>query len=59
MCIRDRDMAHLGPGGLLCNQVVVRGEVSLEGSFVVLDAVVHQGTGALALAVQDVYKRQV
>ena len=46
------DMAHLGPGGLLCNQVVVRGEVSLEGSFVVFDAVVHQGTGALALAVQ-------
>ena len=45
-------MAHLGPGGLLCNQVVVRGEVSLEGSFVVFDAVVHQGTGALALAVQ-------
>ena len=55
------DMAHLGPGGLLCNQVVVRGEVSLEGSFVVFDAVVHQGTGALALAVQtdDAFQRVI
>ena len=45
-------MAHLGPRGFLGDQVVVRGEVSLEGCFVILHAVIHQGAGALALAVQ-------
>ena len=45
-------MAHLCAGGFLGDQIVVRGEVGLEGSFVVVYAVVHQGAGALALAVQ-------
>ena len=34
------------------DQVVIRGEVGLEGGFVIVYAVVHQGTGALALTVQ-------
>ena len=46
------DMADLCPRGLLSDQRVIRGEVGLEGGFVVPDAVVHQGSGALALAVQ-------
>lgn len=45
-------MAHLCAGGFFGDQVVVRGEVGLEGGFVVVYAVVHQGAGALALAVQ-------
>ena len=46
------DMADLCPRGLLSDQRVIRGEVGLEGDFIVPDAVVHQGAGALALAVQ-------
>ena len=46
------DMADLGPGSLLRDEVIVRGKIGLEGSFVVLDAVIHQGTGTFALAVQ-------
>ena len=45
-------MAYLCTRGFLGDQVVVRGEVGLEGGFVIVYAVVHQGTGALALAVQ-------
>ena len=45
-------MADLCPRGLLSDQRVIRGEIGLEGGFVVPDAVVHQGAGALALAVQ-------
>ena len=54
-------MADLGPRCLLGDPIVIRGEVGLEGGFVVLDAVVHQGAGALALAVQpdDAFQRIV
>ena len=55
------DVADLGPRCLLGDQVIIRGEVGLEGGFVVLVAVVHQGAGALALAVQpdDAFQRIV
>ena len=45
-------MAHLCAGGFLGDQVIIRGEVGLEGGFVIVYAVVHQGSGTLALAVQ-------
>ena len=45
-------MAHLCAGSFLGDQVVVRGEVGLEGGFVIVYTVVHQGAGALSLAVQ-------
>ena len=43
---------RLSPRGFLGNQLIIRGKIGLEGSFVVLYAVVHQGAGALALAIQ-------
>ena len=46
------DVAHLCTGGLLGDQVIIRGEVGFQRSFIVPDAVIHQGAGALALAVQ-------
>ena len=46
------DVAYLCTGGFLGDQVVVRSEVCFKGGFVIVYAVVHQGTGALALAVQ-------
>ena len=45
-------MAHLCAGGFLGDQVIIRGEVGLEGGFVIVYAVVHQGAGTLTLAVQ-------
>ena len=45
-------MAHLCAGGFLGDQVIIRGEVGLEGGFVIVYAVVHQGAGTLAFAVQ-------
>ena len=55
------DVAHLRARGLLGDQLIVRGEVILQRRFVVPDAVVHQGAGALALAVQtdDAFQRVV
>ena len=45
-------MAHLCAGGFFGDQVVIRGEVGLEGGFIIVYAVVHQSAGAPALAVQ-------
>ena len=54
-------MAHLGPRSLFCNEVVVRGEIGLEGCFIILNTVIHQGAGALSLPVQtnDAFQRIV
>ena len=54
-------MAHLRARGLLGDQLIVRGEVILQRRFVVPNAVVHQGAGALALTVQtdDAFQRVV
>ena len=46
------DVADLRARGFLGDELIVRGKVGLQRGLVVLDAVIHQGSGAFALAIQ-------
>ena len=55
------DVADLRARGFLGDELIVRGKVGLQRGLVVLDAVIHQGSGAFALAIQtdDPFQRVI
>ena len=55
------DVADLRARGFLGDELIVRGKVGLQRGLVVLDAVIHQGSGAFALAIQtdDAFQRVI
>jgi len=54
-------VADLRARGFLGDELIVRGKVGLQRGLVVLDAVIHQGSGAFALAIQtdDAFQRVI